>query len=197
MREINKEGALYLAAKDAARNLLNTLRKELRPITYGWAVEDFGKEKNTGIAWYNPEKYNYEDFFGTEPGLYLCGCQSDALFWVPKTSAAFDNFYDKMIELHEEDDELLDSSIPSDIDIYFDGNSTIVLRVYAYVEDRSDEKEYFSAKIIVEELMEMLENLEGFEPAMYFEGDNEGNSDSNEEHANYYVGFVTKYGVYS
>ena len=195
MREINKEGALYLAAKEAARNLLNTLRSELRPITCGWA--DVGKEKYTAISWYNPENYDYQDFFGTEPGLYLCGCQGEALFWVPKTSAVFDIFYDKMIELHEEDDELLDSSIPSDIDIYFDGNSTIVLKVYACVDDRSDEKEYLSAKIIAEELMEMLENLEGFEPAMYFEGDDEGNSDPNEEHANYYVGFITKYGVYS
>ena len=191
MREINKEGALYLAAKEAARNLLNTLRNELKPITYGWAIEDRGKEKNTGITWYNPEEYDYQNFFGTEPGLYLCGCQSDALFWVPKTSAVYDIFYDKMIELHEED------SIPCDIEIYFDGNSTIVLKVYAYVEERSDEKEYLSAKIIAEEIMEMLEDLEGFEPAMYFEGDDEGNSDPNEEHSNYYVGFVTKYGALS
>lgn len=195
MREKDKNGALYKAAKEAVRSFTTTLQKELEPMTFEWS-ERRPTKYYTGIEWSDPEKFDFERYFGKEPGMYLIACDGEAHIWFPKTSVAYDTFYDTMCKLHEEDDDFLEQSIPMDVDIGYDGNETIEFKIYIYVHDRANEEEYISAKTIAEELMEMLSDMEGFEKFTYYEGDNEGNTDPNVKHSNYYVGISSTYNMW-
>lgn len=185
--------ALYEAAKEAFRKFVITLQKELGPMLNGWSSRS--EEWYTSIDVLNPKEYEGDNgIYGTEPGVYLI-FDEECRIWFPRTSAKYGVFLKAMYKLHQKNDKLMETSIPT-VDIYFNGKETVEFKIYTYVQDRANEDEYSSAKTIAEELIEMLSGLEGFKQPEYYEGDDFGNTDPTVEHSNYYVGLKTSYNMW-
>jgi hypothetical protein len=189
MRTIDKEGALYLAAKEAARSLITCLREELEPFLFQF-VETRGNETSyLGICYEMPHLNEGNVYYGREDGLYLIVCSGEGFVWLPKSSDAYHKLLMSMAYLYEDDEELRDKNLMDDIDIEFDGDNTAKYTFYGYVFDRKDKAEYNSSKQIATEVMEMVKDMEELTDVTLYEGDDSGDTSEEKEHANYYVGF--------
>lgn len=200
MRKEIRDVASYEKATIALKNLIITFQKELSPIANAWTERK--KNTYTGISWYDPSDYdNMPSFYGTEPGMYYSPEVGDYMIWFPRTTQAYVVFRNAFLKLYQAEDDLIERSIPSDIEIFYNGYKTIEFKFMTYIFDVTDEMECAAAKLIAEDIKEMLMGFDGFETFDNYEGDGE----PGEEHvynpeeelpANYYVGVKSKYNLW-
>lgn len=202
MREEIKETTFYEVAKKSLKNFLSTLQREILPITFSWHEAE--KKVYTNIGWNDPEMYDDDDmngFYGKNAGLYIKADAGDYHIYLPKTSEKYAVFHTIMTQLCELDDEIIEDSVPDEIMIFFDGDSTVNFKLAKYIFDVTSQVQMKSAKVVSNMLLEMISDYELCEGLQFYEGDDEPDVDGkecvyhpgDEIPSNYFVGVSGSY----
>ena len=180
--------------KEALSNFLETFQKETLPIAYAWAEKE--KEVYTSISWQsvkNKDEDEMDGIYGNQSGLYIQG-EGEYFIFLPKTTKAFANFYKMVKNAYKEEPSFLEDSIPDEVMLHFDGESTMMFRFVTYVDNVTDESEMSATKTLVEELVKEADGV------VFYEGDDEPEDHvyhpGDKEPANYFVGLKSSYDIY-
>lgn len=195
MRNLNYDtsNTLWKKAGEATEKFKIALKEEISYFAQYWKTE----RHESCILFFNDEdaKELPGVVCGTSGGMYLvetCNEEADLYFYLPKTTEAYDKFYESIIFLHENDDTLFYETIPNIVDIWFDGKNEIELFFGCNVEDIGKEG-YKSAVKLAQEIVELIPA--DFEKITFTEEDDDGNTGYEKKHDNYYVGVKIGYNL--
>lgn len=188
MRCLYPDSNAYADAVRAIGNLKLALKEELKFFADCWKP---GKGANTILLMSDEEvkKLKGKGLYGSEEGMYLIDYTNDEkemYFYLPKTTEAYNEFYNNIINYHENDDTIYYETIPNVIDVYFDGCNEVEVIISVNVDELGKEG-YESAVKLAKEMVEMLLATVNFEKISYNEGDDDGNVGFENKHSNYYV----------
>lgn len=200
MREEIKATTFYQVAQKSLVNLFTTVQREILPITLGW--RDANKKVYTNIGWNDPDLHDdMNGFYGKDSGLYIKADVGDYRIYLPRSSEKYAVFHTVMTQLFDLDDEIIEDSVPDEIIIFFDGDSTINFKFATYVYDVTSEVQMKSAKEVANLLLEMLSDSKICEGLEFYEGDDEPDKHGKESvyhpgdliPSSYFVGIRGKY----
>ena len=194
MRCLYPDSNAYADVVRAIGNLKLALKEELKFFADCWKP---GKGANSILLMSDEEvkKLKGKGLYGSEEGMYLIDYTNDEkemYFYLPKTTEAYNEFINNIVNYHENDDTLYYETIPNVIDLYFDGRNEIEVIISVNVEELGKEG-YESAVKLAKEMVEMLMATVNFEKISYNEGDDDGNVGFENKHSNYYVGVKITY----
>lgn len=194
MRCLYPDSNAYAEAARAIGNLKLALKEELKFFVNSWKP---GKGANCILLMSDEEvkKLKGNGLYGSSEGMYLIDYTNDEkemYFYLPKTTEAYNEFLNSIINYHENDDTLYYETIPNVIDVYFDGNNEVEIIISVNVEELGKEG-YESGSKLAKEMVDMLMATVCFEKISYDEGDDHGNIGFEKEHSNYYVGVKIAY----
>ncbi len=194
MRYLIQEPNAYANAVVAIGELKSALIKEIYYFARYWKPD----RHSSSIFWMSDDevmKLKGEGLCGSSEGMYLvetCDEDADLYFYLPKTTEAYNKFYDSICCLHDSDDKLFFETIPYFVDIEFNGKNEIEFAILCNVEECGKEV-YESAVKIAKEMVELLGETVCFEKISFYEGDDDGNIGYKKKHQNYFVGVKIGY----
>lgn len=179
---------LYAEAEKATKVFLYQLQNELCALAMLWRERKPETQAASIMVLDADGIKKTEGVYGSTPGLYLHVDAGDVAIYLPKTTLAYSNFINAIVELHECDDNLYYETVPYVIDVFYDGAETIEFNLWSNIVGLPIAEAYTSAKYIAEELVQMLSGIQVYHKIEYYEGDDNGNTDLNEDPNNYFVG---------
>ena len=197
MRRLEREPyqTLYQEAEDAARSFVCQLQNELAALVMNWYERKPEKVSGSILLLDAEEVKEYDGVYGNMPGLYLHLGGGDAAIYLPKTTLEYNKYLDTIILLHESDDNLYYETLPGMFDCWYDGDETVEIDLQCNIIGLTIPEAYTSAKILAEELVQLLSGIKTFLKVEYFEGDDDGNTDLNADPNNYFVGVRLYYDI--
>lgn len=198
MRKDIKNVAQYEATKRTLHELIKTIQLEMLPIMQGW-TEISDNVGSTMITFCDPKSStDAEYYYGTEAGMYCLGIPGEYFIYLPKVTVAYNEFYDAMAKLYEDDDNIFEESIFSDIDFFHTDESKIKIQLMSYTTDVDNDELMNSNRKVAKDLEDMLADYEQCSKFTYYEGDDEGRIYNPDEvlPVNYYFGVEANYDFY-
>ena len=137
MRCLFHDSNAYADAVRAVGNLKLALKEELKFFASSWKP---GKGFNCILMVSDEEvkKLKGEGLYGSAKGMYLIDYTNDdkeMYFYLPKTTEAYNEFFNNIVYYHENDDTLYYEAIPDVIDVYFDGNNKVEIIISVNVDE--------------------------------------------------------------
>ena len=189
MRKLQQEAyeVLYQRAEEAAHLLFYQLQEEISNIVMIWYSNNTGKN-SAAVVFNDAEDLENRGVYGSAPGLYLSLEGGDIEIHLPKTTYKYGEYLEAIEELHEADDDVYYETIPNMIDVLYDGEENLEIDFVCNIVGLPISEAYVSARVLAEELVQMLNGIKVFNQVEYHEGDDDGKINWDKNPNNYFVG---------